>query len=223
MYTGAMYEISCIRVFEDAAFQRAMARSSAAVMLAGTAAALAAGAALALMAPGAADLWIADAARGRFDGGSLAAWLLALGALSIAALPVHELVHGVCFKLLAPAGARIAFGADWKRGMLFACADGVVFTRRAYLTALAAPAVVLTAAFLVAGTCLRYPVLGIALAFVHLAGCTGDLLYVARIVRDKRVTHCEDTSWGVRLWGTGPRPREVSGGFRELTEGERCS
>ena len=222
MYTGAMYEISCIRVFEDAAFQLEMVRSSAVVLLAGAAVALVAGAALALTVPDAADLWVANLARGRFDGGSLAAWFMALGALSMVALPVHELVHGICFKLFAPAGARVAFGADWKRGMLFACADGVVFTRRAYLIALAAPAVVLTAAFLVAGAWVGYPVFGIALAVVHLAGCTGDLLYVARIVRDKRITHCEDTSWGVRFWGAGPGSRGASAAIREKAEGGRC-
>ena len=43
------------------------------------------------------------------EGGSLArcaAWLLALVAGCLLPLPVHELVHGVLFKLFAPAGSH---------------------------------------------------------------------------------------------------------------------
>ena len=47
----------------------------------------------------------------------------------MASFAVHELVHAVFFKLLAPAGAHVTFGANRETAMIYACAEGVVYSR----------------------------------------------------------------------------------------------
>lgn len=91
---------------------------------------------------GPADLDAADA------GGWMAVvgWIVGLAAISMASFAVHELVHGVFFKLLAPAGAKVTFGANRETAMIYACAEGVVYSRRRYMAVCLAPTVVVTAA-----------------------------------------------------------------------------
>ena len=69
---------------------------------------------------GPADLDAADA------GGWMAVvgWIVGLAAISMASFAVHELVHGVFFKLLAPTGAKVPFGANRETAMIYACAEG---------------------------------------------------------------------------------------------------
>lgn len=104
---------------------------------------------------GPADLDAADA------GGwtAVLGWIVGLAAVSAASFAVHELVHGVFFKLLAPAGARVTFGANRETAMIYACAEGVVYSRRRYVAVCLAPTVVVTTAFAL-GVC----VLGLSAA-----------------------------------------------------------
>ena len=78
---------------------------------------------------------------------SVAGWMVGLAAVSMASFAVHELVHAVFFKLLAPAGAHVTFGANRETCMIYACAEGVVYSRVRYVAICLAPTVVLTAAF----------------------------------------------------------------------------
>ncbi len=121
-------------------------------------------------------------------------WLVGLSA---AALPVHELIHAAAYKLLVP-GVRVSFG--YKDGFLYTDAHGALLRRSAAQVVLLAPAVVLTCAFLVAGSALGQPVLAVLLAAVHLSGCVGDILMAARIARHANVTHVRDTDFGIELW-----------------------
>ena len=74
-------------------------------------------------------------------------WMVGVAAVSAASFAVHELVHAVFFKLLAPAGAHVTFGANRETAMIYACAEGVVYSRRRYMAICLAPTVVLTVAF----------------------------------------------------------------------------
>ena len=142
-----------------------------------------------------------------FSSAFMLGWLLALAAASMVALLAHELVHALFFKLLAPSGARVTFGANWSAGMLFACAEGIVYARRRYLTIVIAPTVVVTALVLIIGVAFGTPVLGCAVAAIHLCGCAGDWYYVRTICRNPAIAYCEDTTWGVRLFGEGEEAR----------------
>ena len=145
-----MNEISNIHAFEDEDFLHACFVWGMAVL----------GAFAVCLVPvfmlmgGPADLDAADA------GGWMAVvgWIVGLAAISMASFAVHELVHGVFFKLLAPAGAKVTFGANRETAMIYACAEGVVYSRRRYMAVCLAPTVVVTAA------------LALGLAFVGLCG-----------------------------------------------------
>ena len=104
---------------------------------------------------GPADLDAADA------GGwtAVVGWIVGLAAVSMASFAVHELVHGVFFKLLALASAHVTFGANRETCMIYACAEGIVYSRRRYMAVCLAPTVVVTAAFALGFAFSGYPLL----------------------------------------------------------------
>lgn len=130
-----------------------------------------------------------------------AMWWVSIALVSLAALVVHELVHGFFFRQFAPAGSRVTFGANLKLGMLYASAEGILYTRQQYVVIALAPSVVVTALLLAIGIGLKWPLWTIAVVTLHLSGCSGDWGYVRAILRDRTITHCEDTSWGVEFYG----------------------
>lgn len=217
---GRMKKIDDIYTFEDGAFHEKMLRISFSALVAGVLAALV-WLAYSLIfirhSPAFEFEWMIP---GLGEGGSLArcaAWLLALVAGCLLPLPVHELVHGVLFKLFAPAGSHVTFGANWRAGMIYACAEGVVYTRRQYLVIALAPAIAVTAALIVLGIALRWPLWTIVVATVHLCGCAGDIAYVDIIRRNPLITHCEDTSFGASFYGEG---RDDEGACGERSGGD---
>lgn len=128
-------------------------------------------------------------------------WMVGLVVVSMASFTVHELVHAAFFKLLAPAGAHVTFGANRETCMIYACAEGVVYSRLRYVAICLAPTVVLTVAFVLGFALSGYPLLCYLAAGLHLSGCVGDWYYVRTILRDRRIVACEDTSFGVRFFG----------------------
>lgn len=216
---GRMKKIEDIYTFEDDALHQKMLRISLAALVAGGLAALAWFAASRLLNPDAAAfelgrMALADGGGAEGGGspgdgaGGLWVWALALAAGCLVPLPVHELVHGALFKLFAPAGSRVTFGVNLRAGMIYACAQGVVYTRAQYIAIALAPAVVVTGALLAVGAALGWPLWGIVVASVHLCGCSGDIAYVDIIRRNPLITHCEDTSFGVSLYGADSEEEE---------------
>ncbi len=203
---GRMHEISNIHAFEDERFLHAC--------LVGSAAVLAVGAALGLLlflvlplsaaAPGGMSAG-GELVRLMAAGGwSLPAWLVGMLVLFAASLALHEGVHGMFFKLLAPAGSRVAFGFNRETAMLYACAEGIVYARWRYLLIIVAPTVLVTALLAAIGIAGGYPLACFLVGALHLAGCAGDWYYAWRIVCDRAILACEDTAWGVRFLGEGP-------------------
>ncbi len=125
------------------------------------------------------------------------AWLLALTLVSLAALPVHELVHAAAFRLAGGPGTRVRFGRE--PGMLTTSALGTVLPRARFTAVLLAPMVLLSCAFLVVCATLSLPLLGWWLFVLHLAGCTGDLAMAWAIARTRGATRVEDCEFGIRL------------------------
>ena len=123
-------------------------------------------------------------------------WVSWLAVASIAALPVHELVHAAAFKLLVP-GARVTFG--FKDAFLYTSANGAVARKAAEVCVLLAPSVVETAVLGCAAVAAGCPALAVALAATHLSGCAGDLLMVAEVVREPTCTHVADAEFGIVL------------------------
>ena len=127
------------------------------------------------------------------------AWFVLLALVVLAALPVHELIHAAYFRLFGGPGTRVTFG--YQAGMLYAGCPGLVLERDRFCIVLAAPAVILSAALLGAGSALGLPNLGYLAFVLHLSGCVGDLLAIWEIRRERRCIRCEDTEVGVRLLG----------------------
>lgn len=124
-------------------------------------------------------------------------WLVLLALVSVGVLPVHELVHGALFRLFGGPGTRVTFGAQ--AGMLYAGCPGLVLPRGRFCVVLAGPVALLSGALLAVPAEFGLPCLGYVAFVLHLAGCSGDLLALCRVLGDARCTHCEDTERGVRL------------------------
>ena len=187
-----MNEISNIHAFEDKGFLHACFVWGMAVLVVFAVCLVP----VFMLLGGLADLDAADA------GGWMAVlgWIVALAVVSAASFAVHELVHGVFFKLFAPAGAQVTFGANLETCMIYACAEGVVYSCRRYMVICLAPAVFVTTAFALGFAFSGYPLLCYLAAGLHLSGCAGDWYYVRTILRDRRIVACEDTSFGVRFF-----------------------
>ena len=132
------------------------------------------------------------------DGGAAASpwWWVALVLGALAALPVHELVHGAAFKLLCP-GCRVTFGL--KDAFLYTCAHGATLARGRMAVVLLAPAALVTAALAAGALAAGCSTLAVLLASLHLAGCAGDALMAAAALREPACTHVRDTDTGVEL------------------------
>ena len=169
-----------IDVLGDEAFQRQLFRWSVGALAVTLAAAAATG--------------IASVA----DGGAIAspAWWLALGLCSLAALPVHELVHGAAFKLLC-APCHVSFGAQGP--FLYTRTDGACARRARMVAVLLAPAALVTAALVATALAAGLPTLAVLLAGTHLAGCAGDILMAVSALRAPGCTHVRDTDVGIDL------------------------
>lgn len=125
-------------------------------------------------------------------------WFVALVAVSVAVMPIHELVHAAAFKVLAGFGTPIEFGfSSW---MLFTCAPGVMLARGKFCAVLLAPAIMVTVTLGVVLTMLGYPLLAWFCAVVHLAGCTGDFGYVRIIAGEPMANMIQDTRNGIALF-----------------------
>ena len=126
-----------------------------------------------------------------------ALWPLAMAALSVVALPVHELVHALFMRVLGGPDTRVSFG--YQAGMLYAGCPGLVLSKPRFVAVLLAPTVLVTAALLGLGLVLGYPFMTLWAAVLHLSGCSGDILAAGAILRERACTHCRDTERGVEL------------------------
>lgn len=215
-------------MFGDEAFLRSMRRASAAVALAGLGAAALWGLAMVALrdvlgAPvvpfelGAVLGPLGNRIMGAEGGqGFKIWWWVLLAVVPIASLGAHELVHAFFFKQYAPPGTRVSFGSNAGMGMLYASAEGVLYTRGQYLVIALAPSIVVSLLIIALGMGLKWPLWTFIVATAHLVGCTGDWGYARAIVADPAIAWCEDTSYGVAFFG-----EDRSGGFAVVEGGRR--
>lgn len=126
-------------------------------------------------------------------------WLVLLIVVSLAALPVHELTHAMWLKIFHPK-SHIIFG--FQDAMFYAGCPGEIFTRSQMIWILSAPALELSVLFFILAFITGAPILCLALAVMHLSGCSGDILAAKAILGEPFCTHCEDTDSGLRLLST---------------------
>lgn len=133
----------------------------------------------------------------RLQWGGLWRSLLVAAIVSVAVLPVHELLHAAAFKLLGGLGIKVSFGA--KDAFLYTRTNDAVLSASRFVAVLLTPSVVLTAVLLLWGCIGGDPACGVLTAGLHLSGCTGDLLMAALIRSTPEATHVQDTETGCRL------------------------
>lgn len=178
-----------IDFFGDDALRQRLVRASAWLLIGG--------AALAIALSVVAGTGVIEEMRALPGDWGAALWPLAMAALSVAALPVHELVHALFMRVLGGPGTRVSFG--YQAGMLYAGCPGLVLSKPRFVAVLLAPTVLVTAALLGLGLVLGYPFMTLWAAVLHLSGCSGDILAAGAILRERACTHCRDTEQGVEL------------------------
>lgn len=178
-----------IDFFGDDALRQRLVRASAWLLIGG--------AALAIALSVVAGTGVIEEMRALPGDWGAALWPLAMAALSVAALPVHELVHALFMRVLGGPGTRVSFG--YQAGMLYAGCPGLVLSKPRFVAVLLAPTVLVTAALLGLGLVLGYPFMTLWAAVLHLSGCSGDILAAGAILRERACTHCRDTERGVEL------------------------
>lgn len=180
-----------IDFFGDDALRQRLVRASAWLLIGG--------AALAVALSVVAGTGVIEEMRALPGDWDAAMWPLAMAALSVVALPVHELVHALFMRVLGGPGTRVSFG--YQAGMLYAGCPGLVLSKPRFVAVLLAPTVLVTAALLGLGLVLGYPFMTLWAAVLHLSGCSGDILAAGAILRERACTHCRDTERGVELLG----------------------
>lgn len=182
MKDESMITVDSFRLVDDTATLEAMVAHSGFILAAGLALTI---------------LWLAHGWAHAPLSWAWAAIALAIGLISLAALPVHELFHGLAFKLLGAGDATLRFGY-LSLGMLYTSCEGAVFSRQRYMAVLLMPAVCVTAILMAAGIWLGYPLAAFICAYLHLAGCTGDFA-MARYLLKTSVPYVRDTAYGIDL------------------------
>ena len=114
---------------------------------------------------------------------------------------LHECVHALFFKVFGPSGSHVTFGWNLDAAMIYACAEGIVYSRERYLAIVLAPTIIVMSAAFVLGAFSGYSLASWVVCVLHLSGCTGDWFYARAIVSDPRIRWCEDEAWGVRFYG----------------------
>lgn len=186
-----MRTLGDIDFFGDDALRQRLVRASAWLLIGG--------AALAVALSVVAGTGVIEEMRALPGDWGAAMWPLAMAALSVVALPVHELVHALFMRVLGGPGTRVSFG--YQAGMLYAGCPGLVLSKPRFVAVLLAPTVLVTAALLGLGLVLGYPFMTLWAAVLHLSGCSGDILAAGAILRERACTHCRDTERGVELLG----------------------
>lgn len=125
-------------------------------------------------------------------------WCVTLALVFLVSLPVHEVVHGACFRRFGGPGTRVRFG--FEQGMLYATCPGRRFPRKAFVTILLAPLAALTCVYVALGCVWGAPLMAWALVWLHASGCAGDLWFAREVLRHPEADLCEDTHTGFALW-----------------------
>lgn len=130
--------------------------------------------------------------------GNLVAFLVLTLALFFALLPIHELIHGLFFKVFNRSN-KVKYG--FKNGMLYATSPNSYYHKLAFGIISLAPFCFITLGltFLCYLRVLNCP-LYIALASLHASGCVGDFYWILLLMRAPKNCIVEDTEVGINLY-----------------------
>lgn len=122
--------------------------------------------------------------------------------LSIVLIIIHELIHGLFFKIYNPEN-KIKFGLKLKQGMAYAISPGSLYNRHQMLVISLAPFVLISLSLTVLAILgLLSAVTYVLIATLHAAGCVGDFYYVYLLLWKHRGVQilAEDTETGIKIF-----------------------
>lgn len=127
-------------------------------------------------------------------------WLVLIINLIIlfAIVLIHELIHGLFFKVFKPEG-KVKFG--FKAGMAYAASPGNFYTKFEMFVIAFAPFFFITLGLTLLMYFLNIDIISfVVLAAIHAGGCVGDLYYVYLLIRAPKGAQVEDTEQGIRIY-----------------------
>ncbi|WP_172974022.1 DUF3267 domain-containing protein [Fundicoccus ignavus] len=114
-----------------------------------------------------------------------------------AVIIIHELIHGLFFKVFSETG-KVTFG--FKNGMAYATNPGSKYTWWQFLIIVLAPCVFISSVlFILYQFTWINTLFFIAMGSMHFAGCVGDLWYALLIMKYGN-KYYEDTEVGISIW-----------------------
>lgn len=127
--------------------------------------------------------------------------LLALLLAGMIVIIIHELIHGLFFKLFSPTG-NVKYG--YKAGMFYAASPGEVFNKRQFSVIILMPFIAITAILITALFLMDNTVITILLAF-HTGACAGDFYYLYLLGKYESLNFVEDTEVGLTMYKKHPK------------------
>ena len=111
---------------------------------------------------------------------------------------VHELIHGLFFKLFNPEG-KVKFG--FKNGMAYATSPQSIYTKGQFSIIILAPFVIINSLIFIAFLLGWFQ--GIAFIFFsafHAASCVGDFYFILLLLTTEKGAYVEDTEVGITFY-----------------------
>lgn len=142
--------------------------------------------------------WITLKIKGEIDF-DFAIWeLFLIVILYLIILVVHELIHGIFFKLFNFEG-KVKFG--FKNGMAYAASPNSVYSKGQFAWISLAPFTLITFAliFLLMGQVLT-PFSFVSVATLHAISCVGDFYWIVLILQAPKNVVIEDTEQGINFY-----------------------
>nr|WP_263312819.1 DUF3267 domain-containing protein [Mammaliicoccus sp. Marseille-Q6498] len=130
-----------------------------------------------------------------YDEGFIENILIGIIGLFILAF-VHEIIHGICFKIFNPSH-KVKYG--YAKGMFYASMPNAVFTRKQFYIILLAPFILISLMLLFVLIWLQVTSVIYVFAF-HGASCIGDFYMSQIIYSNKQMKYIEDTEVGINLY-----------------------
>lgn len=116
----------------------------------------------------------------------------------IISLIIHELIHGLFFKIFNPQG-KLKFG--FKSGMLYASSVDSYYSKIQAILILMAPFMILTALYsLVYFLQIVTPFFYISIAALHGSGCIGDFWFTYLLLKSPKNIVMRDTQVGIDIY-----------------------
>lgn len=129
---------------------------------------------------------------------SIITYIFSIGLLGLVLIVIHELIHGLFFKIFQPTG-KVQFG--FKNGMAYATSPNSFFTKGKFAWISLAPFICITSGLWLAywyGWINSFSF--IFLASLHGAACVGDFYWIYLLIQAPKKALVEDTEVGINFY-----------------------